>query len=275
MYKLIAMDLDGTLLNDDKKISNENLKTINTAINKGYEVVIATGRRYWSAKDLTKEIESHVTILANNGNIVKNSINDESIITKYLNIKDFRNVVEDGKKRGLEPIIHLDEYHEGIDIAIEYDEDYEGYYTYFKGSTRYKKIDSYLDIEDKVLAVVYPGKTVELNDFYSEIIEKYPGVYNAHVMENMVSAEAFLEIMNPEGTKWQSLIEYAETIDIKPEEIISIGDNNNDASMVRGAGLGIAMNNASESLKEIADVVSTKNNNESGVAFELKRVLNI
>jgi Cof subfamily protein (haloacid dehalogenase superfamily) len=275
MYKLIAMDLDGTLLNDDKEISNENLKAINTAVNEGYEIVIATGRRYWSAKGLTKGIDSHITILANNGNIVKNSLNDKSIIRKYLDIKDFRTVVEDGKKRGLEPIVHLDEYDEGIDIAIEYDENYEGYYNYFKNSIRYKKVNSYLDIKDKVLAIVYPGRTKELNDFYLDIIEKYPGIYNAHVMENMVSAEAFLEIMNPKGTKWQSLIEYAETIDIKPEEIIAIGDNNNDASMIRGAGLGIAMNNGSESLKEIADVISAKNNNESGVAFELNRVLNI
>lgn len=275
MYKLIAMDLDGTLLNDDKEITTENLKAINMAIEKGYEIVIATGRRYWSAKDLTKKINSHITILANNGNIVKNSINDKSIITKYLDIKDFRNVVKDGKKRGLEPIIHLDEYDEGIDIAIECDENYEGYYNYFVNSVRYKKVDSYLDIVDKVLAVVYPGSTKELSDFYYEIEEKYPGVYNAHVMENMISAEAFLEIMNPKGTKWQSLVEYAETMDIKPEEIITIGDNNNDASMIRGAGLGIAMNNGSESLKDMADVISVKNNNESGVAFELYRVLNI
>ncbi len=275
MYKMIAMDLDGTLLNDKKEISHENLKVINKAIEKGYEIVIATGRRYWSAKDITKKIDSPITILANNGNIVRNSINDKAIITKYLDIKDFRVIVEEGKKIELDPIIHLDGYDEGIDIVIERDEDYEGYYNYFYDSIRYKKIKSYLEIRDKVLAIVYPGKMSVLSKFYSHIVERYPGIYNAHIMENMVSAEAFLEIMNPKGTKWQSLLEYAGTIDIKPEEIIAIGDNNNDASMIRGAGLGIAMINGSESLKEIANIISVKNNNESGVAFELNRVLNI
>lgn len=275
MYKLIAMDLDGTLLNDNKEISEENLNTINVAIKKGYEVVIATGRRYWSAKELTKQIIGHTIIIANNGNIVRNPLNDKAIITKYLDISDFRNIVREGKKRDLDPIIHLDEYDRGYDIAIEHDETYRGYYNYLYKSIRYKKINSYLDIKEKVLAIVYLGKREKLNNFYLNIIKKYPGIYNAHIMENMVSAETFLEIMNPKGTKWQSLIEYAKTKNIKPEEIIAIGDNNNDASMIRGAGLGIAMTNGSKSLKEIADRISEKNNNESGVAFELKRVLSI
>ena len=54
MYKLIAIDLDGTLLDDHKEISKENIQLINKLIERDYEVVIATGRRYWSAKELTK-----------------------------------------------------------------------------------------------------------------------------------------------------------------------------------------------------------------------------
>lgn len=275
MYKLIAIDLDGTLLNDEKEISTENLETINRAIEKGYEVVIATGRRYWSAKDLTKQIDSHMTILANNGNIVKNSINDKTLISKYLDKYDFRNVVEEGKKRKLDPIIHLDRYEDGFDVAIERDRDHKNYYNYLLEDNRFKRIEDYRQLDDGILAVVYPGKAKQLNDFYLELIDKYPGLYNAHVMENMVLSEAMLEVMNPKGTKWLSLVEYAETIDIKPEEIIAIGDNNNDISMIRGAGLGIAMNNGSEALKKMAKAVSVKSNNESGVAFELKRVLGI
>ncbi len=274
MYKLIAIDLDGTLLNDEKEISGENLQVINEAISKGYEVVIATGRRYWSAKDLTKEIDSHMTILANNGNIVRNSIDDKTLISKYLDKYDFRNVLEEGKRRKLDPIIHLDQYENGFDVAIEHHRDHENYYNYLLDS-RYRQIKDLTQIDDGILAVVYPGKAKQLHDFYSELIDKYPGVYNAHVMENMVLSEAMLEVMNPKGTKWLSLVEYAETIDIKPEEIIAIGDNNNDISMIRGAGLGIAMNNGSEALKKMADAVSLKDNNQSGVAFELKRVLGI
>lgn len=275
MYKLIAIDLDGTLLNDDKKISKDNLNTINKAIELGYEVVIATGRRYWSAKDLSQDIAKHITIIANNGNIVRNSINDETIISKYMDINDFNRIVEAGKKRNLDPIIHVDEYTNGYDVVIEPPKENKGYYEYVLGSNRYKVVEDYREVKKNVLAVVYPGDLKLLHDFYLDILDKYPGAYNAHIMENMIMSEALLEVMNPDGTKWSSILEYAKTMDIKAEEIIAIGDNNNDISMIRSAGLGIAMNNGSETIKDTADLISARNNNESGVAFELKRVLDI
>lgn len=275
MYKLIAIDLDGTLLNDDKKISKDNLNTINKVIELGYEVVIATGRRYWSAKDLSQDIAKHITIIANNGNIVRNSINDETIISKYMDINDFNRIVEAGKKRNLDPIIHVDEYTNGYDVVIEAPKENKGYYEYVLGSNRYKVVEDYREVKKNVLAVVYPGDLKLLHDFYLDILDKYPGAYNAHIMENMIMSEALLEVMNPDGTKWSSILEYAKTMDIKAEEIIAIGDNNNDISMIRSAGLGIAMNNGSETIKDTADLISARNNNESGVAFELKRVLDI
>ena len=128
LYKLIAMDLDGTLLNDNKEITRDNLKVINILAKEGYEIVIATGRRYWSAKKLTRGIDSHITILANNGNIVRNSVNDKAIISKYLNIDDFRTIMREGRERKLYPIIHIDDYHNGTDIIIELDKDNENYY---------------------------------------------------------------------------------------------------------------------------------------------------
>ncbi len=273
MYKLIAIDLDGTLLDDMKRIPKENLDTINDLIRKGYEVVIATGRRYWSAKELTKEVNSHMTILANNGNIVRNSEDDKVIISKYLDIEDFRIIIDEGKKRGLNPIVHIDGYEKGIDIIIEFDKEY---YYYIGNDNRFKKVNSYLEIEDdKILAVVYGDSKDELYPFYEEIKKKYPNSYNAHIMENIKLAETMLEIMNPLGSKWLSLFEYANRLNIKPEEIIAIGDDNNDLEMIENSGLGIAMKNGSSLVKSAAKIITEKDNNESGVAFELKRVLNI
>lgn len=274
MYKLIAMDLDGTLLNDNKEITKENLKFINDLDEKGYEVVIATGRRYWSAKQLTRGIRNHITILANNGNIVRHSSDDKEIITKYLNLNDFRTIMKEGRKRNLYPIIHIDDFHGGTDIVIELDQDHESYYNYLSNDKRFKQVENYLDINNKVLAVVYVGKKNQLKDFHLDILREYPNLYNSHIMENIAVAEALLEIMHPQGTKWLSLLEYATSIDIKKDEIIAIGDDNNDIEMIEGAGLGIAMKNATKKVKSVADHITEKNNNESGVAFELKKILN-
>lgn len=275
MYKLVAMDLDGTLLNDKKEITQENLKLINTLENKGYEVVIATGRRYWSAKDLTREIKSDITILANNGNVVRNSRDDKDIITKHLDINSFRTIMKEGKNRNLYPIIHVDDFHGGIDIIIELDKDDKNYYDYMEKNKRFIQVDNYLDIQKKILAVVYVGDKATLNNFRIDILNKYPNLCNAHIMENISIAEVLLEIMHPEGTKWLSLLEYASSKNIKAEEIIAIGDDNNDIEMLQNVGLGIAMKNATKGVLSVANHITEKNNNESGVAFELRRVLNL
>ncbi|MBU5257008.1 HAD family hydrolase [Tissierella praeacuta] len=273
MYKLIAIDLDGTLLDDNKAIPQENLDIINQLIKRNYEIVIATGRRYWSAKELTKEIDGHMTILANNGNIVRNSDNDKVIFSKYLNMKDFRIIIKEGRRRNLSPIIHIDGYEDGIDMIVEFSGDYQDY---LEKDNRFKKVNDCLEISDnRILAVVYGDCKEIIYPFYEDIKNKYPNIYNIHIMENIKFAETMLEIMNPLGSKWISLLEYASTLNIKAEEIIAIGDDNNDLEMIKNAGIGIAMKNSSSLVKSSAKIISDRDNNEAGVAFQLKRVLNI
>lgn len=277
MYKLIAMDLDGTLLDDSKNISQDNIELVVELIDKGYEVVIATGRRYWSAKQLVKDINRPLVILANNGNIVRTTKNDSIIIKKYLDLNDFRTLIQEGKNRGLHPIVHVDGFEENIDLIIEMDKTNENYSNYIpKGEERYRKVESYLEMEeDRILAVVYAGRKKELESFHLDINDRYPNRYNSHIMENIAIAEALLEIMNPLGNKWLSLSEYAKEQGISYEEIIAIGDDNNDIQMIKNAGCGIAMKNASEGVKKVADIITEKDNNESGVAYELRKILDL
>lgn len=273
LYKLIAIDLDGTLLDDNKNISEENLKLINKLIKIGYEVVIATGRRYWSAKELTKAIDGPITIMANNGNIVRNTSDDKVIAAKYLNFEDYKLIIEEGMKRNLHPIVHVDDYENGIDIIVEANREYDDY---VKKANRYMEVKSCLDIHNhNILVVVYTDTRENLYPFYEYIKKNYPNTYNIHIMENLQLVESMVEIMSPLGSKWITLREYAESLNIKPEEIIAIGDDNNDIEMVRNAGFGIAMKNGSEGVKSVAKMITENDNNNSGVAYALKMVLNV
>ncbi len=119
------------------------------------------------------------------------------------------------------------------------------------------------------------GNKLDMEDFYLEINENHSDKYNFHIVENIKAAEALLEIMHPLVCKWQGLQEYAKERGIKEREIIAIGDDNNDITMLENAGLGIAMKNASENAKSIADVITEKDNNQSGVAYELNRILKL
>ena len=277
MYKLIAIDLDNTLLDDKKEISRENIEFINRLIKNGYEIVIATGRRYFSAKELTKSIDKPLIILANNGSIARETGENNILFERFLNIEDFRTIVKMGKARNLHPVVHVDSYELGYDLIVEMEIENPAYGNYFsKDEKRYKRVNSYLDIEnEKILAIVYLGNKLDLEDFYLEINKKYSSKYNFHIAENIKVAEALLEIMHPLGHKWQGLQEYARGRGIREEEIIAIGDDNNDISMIRNAGLGIAMKNANKNVKSIADIITEKDNNESGVAFELKKILKL
>lgn len=277
MFKLIAIDLDGTLLNDKKLITRENLQTLNELILMGYEIVIATGRRYFSAKELTRGIDSHMTIIANNGNIVRRSEDDRVLFSKYMNELDYKYIIKEGRRRGLSPMVHVDYFNEGFDIILE---DNEGLidkpHSFLINERRIKLInkDSIFDV-DRVLTIVYAGDKPPLDDFYNHINLQHPEKYSSHVMENVDIAEAMLEVMNPLANKWISILGYAKSLGIKPNEIIAIGDNNNDLPMILNAGLGIAMNNGTSLLKEAANITTEYDNNNSGVAFELRKVLNI
>ncbi|MTI47027.1 HAD family hydrolase [Sporosalibacterium faouarense] len=275
-YKLIAIDLDGTLLNDEKKIPKLNIEILQELYKKGLEIVIATGRRYWSAKDLIQELKLDLVVLGNNGNIVRETKDDTLIVTKYMDMNDFYNLVKEGRKVGLFPILHVDHYHDGYDMLIELDPEHSKYSSYMsKNLKRYKRVNDFLDYKDaNVLVACFMGDVEELKSFEKHLKKSYPNRYNSHIMSQLTMPGGLLEIMNPKGSKWLTLKDYAVGKGIKSEEIIAIGDDNNDIEMIRRAGLGIGMKNGSDKVKKVADIITKKTNNEGGVGEILREVLN-
>src|SRR5699024_5862965 len=180
---MIAIDLDGTLLTDEKNIYKKNLNTLDELIKKGYEIVIATGRNYYSARQLTAKMNNHITYLANNGNIARHSENNRDIFCKLLDEDSYKVILEEGEARGLDPIIHVDYFHEGYDVILNTKSAYMEYYkNHVKGKKhRYKAIENYFDpCIDKILAIVYPGDQKVLKEFNSYIKNKFPNKFNTH-----------------------------------------------------------------------------------------------
>lgn len=273
---MVAIDLDGTLLTDDKKITNENIKVLREIYDLGVEIVIATGRRYWSAKNLVKSLGLDLIILANNGNIIRKISNDELLVTKYLNKEDFNKLIEKGKELELHPIVHVDHYNEGFDFVLEFDKDDERYYSYLSmKESRYILVDDLTKFNShRILVTCYTGDYEILKDFQQNILKEYPNRFNTHIMES-TKIGAILEFMNPLGSKWLTLQEYARTKGIRKEEIIAVGDDNNDVEMIQKVGLGIGMKNGTKLVKEAADIITSKTNNESGAADILSKIFNI
>ena len=276
-YKLVAIDLDGTLLDDEKKITNENKVILNELSNRGVEIVIATGRRYYSAKEFVSQLDINPIVMANNGTIVRH-VNDDSLITtRYFDKDDFFNLIKESRERKLHAIAHVDHYSEGYDVLLELEKNDKRYRDYLGDiANRYKVIDDFLKYSDpKALAIVYAGELEKLKDFHKSLIENYKGKYNPYLMYSFKKVGPMLEIIHAKGSKWISLIEYAESKGIQKEEIIAIGDDNNDIEMIENEGLGIGMKNATKEVKKVSNIITSKTNDESGVGYALKEVFKL
>ncbi len=275
MYKLIALDLDGTLLNDDKVIPEKNIKLVNDLLKQGYEVVFATGRRYLAAKEFIDCFDQDLVIIANNGNMVRHTSNDGLIYAEYLNKDRLEFVLTEGKKLGLHPTIHVNKFNEGIDMVCELEKDHPVYHNYIELEDRCFKVDNFLEEDLKILSIVYLGDFKKLKSLRDTIVGEYPNDYKTYLMSNILLADGLLEVVNPIGSKWNSVLNYAHSMGIKSSEIIAVGDDENDLEMIKNAGLGIAMRNAVDPVKRVSDIITQYNNNEAGLAYTLENVLQL
>lgn len=273
-YKMVVLDIDGTILNDEKQISEYTLKVLKNIHNKGVEIVIATGRNYYEAKKLTDKIIKNINlvIMANNGCIVRNSLSNKIINEKYLEYDIFKSIYDEGTKTNLYPIIHVNEESNEYEIVIEHNKENEIYHGYMKSTTRrYKKVNLQTEKVSNILSVCYVGDYEVLKEFQQNILNNHRGNFSTTCSRNL-RVRALLEFMNVNGGKWNSILQYAQNIKILPNEIITIGDDNNDIEMIRNAGLGIAMKNGTEEIKNIADFVSKNDCNNSGAAYEIEKI---
>ncbi len=275
MYKLIAIDLDGTLLDDNKIIPRENIDLVNELIDRGYKLMFATGRRYTAAKQFVNCFNEDLIIAANNGNIVRHSKDDELVDALYLDKKHLDYVLREGKNLDLHPTIHVNGYDDGVDMIYELEKDDPRYHNYLVNEDRIKGVKDLGQENYPILSIVYLGEYKKLEELNRTLQENYPREYRTYLMKNITIADGLLEVVNPRSGKWKSVKEYGESLGIKPEEIIAIGDDSNDIEMVKNAGLGIGMKNGVEKLRQAADLITDFTNNDAGVARILRKVLDL
>ncbi|WMJ80579.1 sugar-phosphatase [Clostridium sp. MB40-C1] len=265
MYKLIALDMDGTLLKNDKTISEENLKAIKKAKEKGVKVVLSTGRPKKGIEKYLKELDllsNEDYCITYNGSLVINTGTDEILYNKLLTHEDVHYLYDLSKK--LDVNIHALTYDSCISPRLSK-------YTEVEVSINginFEKIDFYnLDSSMSVIKVMFVDEPVKL----SEIIDNLPEeVYEKYTVVR--SAPYFLEFLDKEVNKGAGVKILAESLGINQNEVICIGDAGNDIHMIKYAGLGIAMENGFPETKKSADYI-THSNEENGVAHVIDKFI--
>lgn len=266
MYKLIALDMDGTLLTSDKKISDKTKNCIKAAEEKGVKVVLASGRplqgltRYLEELDLFKG-EDYV--LSYNGGVVQNTKSKEIVSSCTLTGKDLKYIY--GISKELNINIHAFSAKEGL--ITPKTSKYTEYEATMNGIEMTIKSFDEIDDDDEIIKVMM----IDEADILDPAIEKLPKeVYEKYSV--FKSAPFFLEFTNKQVDKGLGLKKLGEHLGIKQEEIIACGDAGNDLSMVKYAGLGVAMENATDDVKEAADYI-TLSNDEDGIAHVVNKFI--
>ncbi|WP_257009826.1 Cof-type HAD-IIB family hydrolase [Evansella halocellulosilytica] len=282
--KLIATDMDGTLLNDGRHVSNENVKAIHRAKEEGIHVIVATGRDYTEAMSPLKEVGLRMPLICVNGGDIREedgevihqqtlsfeqfvkmkAILDEEGI--YFEIYTTKGAYTDHAERGLDVVVDLlmstgefSSYDEVRSLAekrfeegaINQTDDYE---TFLKqeGCKLFKLLAF---SEDDTKRERAKKKLLELGD-----------------VDVSASAKENLEITHKDATKGNGLKMMADKFGVDLSETMVLGDNYNDVSMMKQAGLAVAMGNASKEIQKFCDFVTEENTND-GVAKAIDRVL--
>ncbi|HHT65473.1 MAG: Cof-type HAD-IIB family hydrolase [Caldicoprobacterales bacterium] len=261
-YRLIAIDLDDSLLGNDLKISEANRKALFAARKKGVHITIATGRMLDSALPYIHELNISIPVITYQGAYLKDTQTGDTLIKKSVPMDYTQKIIEECKKQNL----HLQVYNEST-YFFEKENYYSRLYhkaTGIQGEEAKDLIGVLQEEPIKLIIIDEQQKIARLSQYFEEQF--------GDVLQVLISKPIYLEFTNKEATKGNALAKLGEMLEIPREEIIAIGDSYNDISMIEYAGLGIAMGNAPDHVKSYAQYV-TKGNDESGIADAIRRFI--
>ena len=282
MYKLIAIDLDGTLLNSKGEISIKNKQAIQKAIQKNVEIVLTSGRPIMSVKNLANEIGANNYMICGNGAIIYDIQNEKIIYDRFIEkdkVLQIINICEENnifytlytkdviltKKLNYDILFYSQENEnkeESKKTNIKIVQDMKEYVKKTKNE-KYLKInicDNNKKVFENIIKKLRKIKNIDVLDV-GHLARKT--IKNGN--EEFCMEYYYTEITNTNVDKWEALENLINKLGIKQEEVIAIGDNVNDSKMIQNAGLGVVMGNAAPYIKENADFIA-KDNDSDGVA---------
>lgn len=266
MYKLVAIDMDGTLLKEDKTISERTKNAIQSAKEKGVTVVLATGRPIEGVSRYLEELGMYSEndyVLSYNGALIQKTKSKEAVAKVALKGEDLHYLRRLSNELGVN--IHAFSEKEGL-ITPKISKYTEVEADINKIEIHEIDIDNIVDDEViiKIMMIDEPEiLEVAMEKLPKEVYEKYTVVR---------SSPFFLEFLNKKVNKGVGVELLAKHLGLNKEEVMTFGDAGNDLHMIEYAGLGVAMENAFDEVKEAADYITDSNEND-GVAKAIEKFI--
>lgn len=262
---LYCFDLDGTLFNDQKKLTRSTKEMIRHILNENTPIMIATGRHYHYVKNCFHEFSSDKLYLSTNNGAMLTRLKDEKVIqinqVTYQQLRDLENFL---MAVPLEAIhVYVNPFIEKKDIIIT---KHNNAGDLSKISVDFERITYTNSISEcsNVLSVVLSGDLLTLRELLKKIPPAVQTSMQYHILE-FSDQHGILEFMAKGANKWNSANTLVNYYSIPVCDVVSFGDNVNDRELLMHSGVGIAMKNADPAIQKLADGVTDFTNQEDGV----------
>ena len=271
--KILFTDLDGTLLDDNKDISAEDMSAVRRMIEAGHKFVMTTGRPLTSVKKLAGRygfLEAGFYLVSFNGGLIYDCESQEAILTRYIPVEEVKAIMDAAHACGM----HAHTY-SGDLVVSEYEtEQLKTYcclmqmdYVVVKDIREYYGQFINVVIKPPIkVNIITPFDHSSLESFRAEMRKTTAGK-----LFDVFSKPEMLEFSHMKSNKGDAVRFMADFYKVPMADTIAVGDEENDCPMIEAAGVGIAMANASPVVRNVADYVTERDNNHSGIAEVIEK----
>ena len=281
--RLLALDLDGTLLDSRGQLTERNRSAIAMARESGVRVALVTGRRFRDARPIALDLGVDIPLISHNGALTKHARTLETVAVMLLPLQAAHEALRIGRQCGADPLVSDD--HEGLGILV-YDHlngDNVSLLKYIAWARRIhggegheavrevNSLEGYLDHEP--VHVAFSGGHEAMRRLEARLRRELDESVKIFCTTYPRKDFAILDIVHPSASKGIGVAAAAAELGIGREQVMAIGDNQNDLEMLSYAGTGVVMENAEPVLRELEGLHVTASNDEDGVAVAIERFI--
>ncbi len=272
--RLLALDIDGTLLTSRGELTARNQTALQAAKQQGVQVVLLTGRRFNSARELVLQLALDIPLVSHNGALTKNIETLETLDFHPLAADITREIIRIGRACGVDMICCDDPHGMGTMVIEGVSEQNKALHRYLE-----KYRHSLVEVPDLLqyvqrdpIQMMFSGRCDPMDEFAVELGRAMDGQIQLFKTRYRSVDLTLLDALSLTASKGESLAKLAREHGVTPDEVMAVGDNYNDLTMLRFAGLGVVMGNAEEDMKQMGFAVTGSNEN-SGVADAIEKYI--
>ncbi len=284
MIKLLALDLDGTLLNSKGKIPEANTKAIRLAEERGVLVTIATGRRFRDARPVALEIEFNAPIISHNGALLKFAESLETVAFSLITTETCEEILRVGREFGGDALVSANPHTKGTLLYDTVSADniplqkYIAWSKTFHGAEAEEAVHHVPNLDEilpetEVIHISYSGKCAAMSEIQKLLEAELKDSVNILATVYPHLDFTLLDILPPDASKGIGVEKLALLNGLTAENVMVCGDNFNDLEMLEFAGTPVVMGNAAPELLENPKFRQTLSNDENGVALAIEKFI--